>query len=159
MPSSGFSLAGKFPGSHRSCLHHATIWDDHGYLTWFLLEAGADPNVLDDPYVVRGLRRTPLANAVTRWNKLNIVEILLAFNADASLENSQALYLLMVELRLIDIPLKIIRLLIQNGAKPNDADQNRRHSTPFMAAVYKVFLVICMITNQPPEQLEISPKH
>ena len=95
-------------------------------LLWYLLEIGANPNGEDN----RRYPGTPLKEA-SRANNSHNVEILLHFNADASDQGSMALY------HAADNA-EIARLLLQNGAKPNDRTQAGRYAylpTPFLYAV------------------------
>ena len=112
----------------KTCLFYAAGNSD-GYLTWFLLKAGADPD-----YPNYAGEEPPVTEAAEN-GKLHNVEILLAFNTDVSLGKSMALW---DAADGEDSPTqaKIAYLLMQNGADPNDINGRRLGPTPFMFAVY-----------------------
>ena len=108
--------------NHRTCLHFAAQTSD-GDVTWFLLSNGANPSVEDKE------GRTPLYFAA-KYEKLANIEILLHFNADVSFGKSQALFYAADNA-------EIARLLLQNGAKPDDNTHDKgRRTTPFYEALH-----------------------
>ena len=103
-----------------TCLHWAAS-GAAGDLAWFLLDNGANPDAVDQ------WRSTPIHYAAA-GNKLENVEILLHFKADASFGKSAALFWT------YDND-EIVRLLLQNGAEPDERNDNWTPNTPFMWAV------------------------
>jgi len=105
-----------------TCIHEAADSQNPSApnLVWFLLKQGDNPNKLG----IVNLK--PLEMAAWPGRSLRSMEILLAYGADASWRNSEAL-------RMAENDRNKARLLLQHGANPDDYFYRR---TIFKQAVY-----------------------
>ena len=121
---------------YQSCLQFASLQNSDPSLVWFLLAKGADPNGVN----IKGWE-TPLV-AASKSGMLPIIDILLAYRADASLFYSHALR--EVYPGSYELQRKVARKLLQHGADPDATDPNSddevMRKSPFMHAVYKMKL-------------------
>ena len=116
-----------------TCLQQASRYNSDPSLVWYLLQRGANPNgngKEDGPW------KTPLV-AASQAGMLPIMELLLAYGADADLYHSHALR--EVFAGTYHSQRNIARMLLQHGADPNAADSYADNEglrqTPFLRAV------------------------
>ena len=115
-----------------SCLYQASQFNADPSLVWYLLVNGADPNA-----VGHGRWGTALVGA-SHHGMLPIMDILMAYGANASIFHSNALRESFSGA--YDFQRKVAKKLLENGADPNaadpDSDDESMRRSPFMNAVF-----------------------